>query len=339
MAKVFLTEPINNKGLDLLIEHGFQNVNGTAIDEESVCREAKDCDGILSRNAIISAKVMDSCPNLKVIAVHGVGVDIVDVKAATERKIQVTNAAESNQKSVAEYTIGLILMLAKNSAIYNTGLKAYDLKVRNTMGHNVAGRTLGIIGMGNIGTQVAHMASLGLGMKVVGYSRHISGIEQTSFGVLCGNLQEVIESADFLSLHLPGSPSTKHFIGEKELSFMKQSAYLINTGRGEVVDEKALIEALQTKRIKGAALDVFEGNLPQKDNPLLTMDNVIVTPHTAAFTVEALERMAYQSALGIVEVLENKPLSYPVNRLHDSFEDREEVTTVMDYFRYEFNLK
>ena len=117
---------------------------------------------------------------------------------------------------------------------------------------------------------------------------------------------------------------------------MKKTAYLINTGRGEVVDEKALVQILQEKKIQGAALDVFEGNLPRPDHPLLSMDNVIVTPHTAAFTEEALERMAYQAALGIVEVIEEKPVSYPVNKLHDSFEENEPVKQVMDYFRHEF---
>ena len=128
-------------------------------------------------------------------------------------------------------------------------------------------------------------------------------------------------------------------IGYEQLSEMKESAYLINTGRGEVVNEKDLIRILEEKKIKGAALDVFEGNLPERDNPLLSMDNVIVTPHTAAFTVEALERMAYQAALGIVEVLENKPISYPVNRLHNSFEEGQPVKKVMDYFRHEFGYQ
>ena len=149
-------------------------------------------------------------------------------------------------------------------------------------------------------------------------------------------MKEVITRADYLSLHLPGSAATRHIIGAEQLSWMKPTAYLINTGRGEVVDEAALIDTLQHQRIRGAALDVFEGNLPGPDNPLLSMENVIVTPHTAAFTVEALERMAYQEALGITEVLENKPISYPVNHLNNTFEDGEQVSRVMDYFRYEF---
>lgn len=336
--KVLVTEPIDPAGTDLLKEHGLGIVQGTGIDRQTVIRQAQGCAGILTRNAVLDGEIMDACKDLKVISMHGVGVDCIDVSAATERGIQVTNAASSNNKAVAEYTIGLILMLAKHAVTYNNGLKQYDLSVRNTTGQEVSGKTLGIIGMGNIGSQVAQMAAGGLGMKVIGYNRHISGTETASFGLLCGDMRRVISEADYLTLHVPGNASTHHMIGELQLSWMKTTAYLINTARGTVVDEDALIRALQEKRIAGAALDVFEGNLPQQDNPLLAMPNVIVTPHTAAFTVEALQRMAYQSALGIVEVLEGKPVSFPVNHLHETFEDRDEVRQVMDYFRYEFNI-
>jgi D-3-phosphoglycerate dehydrogenase / 2-oxoglutarate reductase len=314
-------------------------VMGSGIDPETVIREGKDCSGILTRNAHIDARVMDGCPNLKVISMHGVGVDCIDVEAATKRNIQVTNAANSNQRSVAEYTIGLILMLAKKSVDYNNGLKKGNMEVRKEIGSNVSGKTLGIIGMGNIGTQVAKMAAFGLNMKVIGYNRHIEEKEKTDFGYLTADMKEVISQADFLSLHLPGGAGTRHLIGKEELALMKKTAYLINTGRGEVIDEEELIHVLQENRIQGAALDVFEGNLPKRDNPLLSMPQVIVTPHTAAFTKESLERMAYQSALGIVEVIEGKPISYAVNQLHNSFEEDQSVKQVMDYFRHEFGYQ
>ena len=337
--RVLVTESINEKGISLLKEHGCEVIMGTGIDPEIVIREAEGCVGILTRNAHIDGTIMDACPELKVISMHGVGVDCIDVEAATKRGIQVTNAAQSNQSAVAEYTIGLILMLAKHSVDYNNEFKIGNMEVRNELGSNVSGKTLGIIGMGNIGTQVARMASGGLNMKVIGYNRHIDRPVETEFGYLTNDMKEVIEKADFLSLHLPGGDSTRHMIGQEQLSWMKDTAYLINTGRGEVVDEKALIQILDENRIKGAALDVFEGNLPKRDNPLLTMSNVIVTPHTAAFTVEALERMAYQAALGIVEVIEEKPVSYPVNQLHNSFEEGQPVKRVMDYFRHEFGYQ
>lgn len=334
--KVLITEPVNEMGINLLKEHGYEVINGTGIEKETIIKEAQGCQGILTRNGHFTAEIMDALPDLKVISMHGVGVDCIDVEAATERGIQVTNAAESNQGAVAEYTIGLILMLAKGSIDYNNEFKVGNMEVRKRLGENVYGKTLGIIGMGNIGTQVAKIASNGLGMKVIGYNRHIEKDEELSYCTLTPDMKKVIESADYLSLHLPGSSQTNKMIGESQLSWMKPTAYLINTGRGEVIDEAALIKLLQEKKIRGAALDVFEGNLPKRDNPLLSMENVIVTPHTAAFTIEALERMSYQAALGITEVLEEKPISYPVNKLQNSFEDGSQVSMVMDYFRYEF---
>jgi len=186
---------------------------------------------------------------------------------------------------------------------------------------------------------VAQIASFGLNMKVIGYNRRVKGEKQSNYVLLTDNIEKVISSADFLSLHLPGNPSTRHLIGAHELSLMKPEAFLINTGRGEIIDESALIKVLQEHKIMGAALDVFEGNLPKQDNPLLDMEHVIVTPHTASFTMEALERMSYQSALGISEVLEKRPISYPVNNISDSFEDNKGIAAVMNYFRYEFGNK
>lgn len=337
--KILITEAIDNKGIDYLKEQGYELKMGSGITEEMLIKEGADCDGILTRNGNISEKVLKECRKLKVVSMHGVGVDCIDVEAATKLGIQVTNAAESNQSSVAEYAIGLILMLAKKSIHYNNGLKSGDLGVRKLYGSDVSGKTLGIIGMGNIGTQVAHMATFGLNMKVIGYNRRLEENKQTKYALLTNDMDEVIKSADFLSLHLPSSPSTRHIIGERELSLMKSEAFLINTGRGEIIDESALINVLKDHKIMGAALDVFEGNLPKADNPLLHMEHVIVTPHTAAFTTEALERMAYQSALGISEVLENRPVSYPVNKISNSFEENKGITAVMNYYRYEFGNK
>ena len=163
--------------------------------------------------------------------------------------------------------------------------------------------------------EVVDIASKGLGMKVIAYNRHITENKEEEFGYLTPNMKELFANADFISLHLPGSAATHHMINAELIGLMKPTAYLINCGRGEVVDEAALIEALKAHKIQGAALDVVETNLPADDNPLLKMDNVIVTPHTAAFTTEALENMAYQAALGVYETLEGKPVTFPINKL------------------------
>ena len=257
--KVLITEAVSDVGLNFLRENGYELVIGTGPSEATLLKECPDCDGALTRNGKFTAQVFDACPKLKVVSMHGIGVDGIDVDAATVRGIQVCNAAESNQRSVAEYAIGLILMLAKQSVTYHNGLKnGKMMDVRKVYGSDVSGKTLGIIGMGNIGTQVARMAAHGLGMNVIGYSRRITKEQKMDFGVLTPDMKLVISSADYLSLHLPGSGSTQKLLSAEKLSWMKSSAFLINTGRGEVIDESALIQMLQEKRLRGAALDVFE---------------------------------------------------------------------------------
>lgn len=311
---VLLTEPINKVGVELLLQHGCNIKIGTDLSENTIIREAADCDAILTRNAIITERILSSCPRLKVVSMHGVGVNGIDIEASTRLGIQITNAAKSNQSSVAEYTIGLILSLAKHINLYHKELQIGNWNIRQIHGIDLAGKTLGIIGMGQIGTEVAKKAFYGLDMRVIGYKRSLSVPTATDYAVLTPDMEKVIGTSDFLSLHLPATPSTNHLIGKKELSFMKPSAYLINTGRGEVIDEAALTDCLVNNRIAGAAIDVFDGGIPDMANPLLHMPNVIVTPHTAAFTSQALDRMAYQSALGVIETLEQKTVTFPVNR-------------------------
>lgn len=315
--RILITEAINSKGIHLLKSVGYEVVMGSGIEEETLIREAQGCDGILTRNGRFTEHVLESCPDLKVISMHGVGVDCIDVDCATRLNIQITNAANSNQGSVAEYTIGLILNLAKKIPLYNKGLHEGNWGIRSNCGMDVAGKTLGIIGMGHIGKQVAKKAFYGLDMKVIAYKRNIVGRTEHDGIIYTNNMDEVIRSADFLTLHVPYDASTFHMIGDRELHLMKKSAYLINTSRGEVIDEKALIRLLANNEIAGAALDVFEGGTPDMANPLLHMDNVIVSPHTAAFTVQALERMSYQAAQGIVETLEGAPITYPVNTVEN----------------------
>lgn len=312
---VLITEKIDKAGTEYLARRGYEIRTGSGIDERTVMREISGCDAVLTRNAVITEKIMRASSKLKVISVHGVGVDKIDVDAATRLGIQVTNAAGSNKLSVAEYTIGLIVGLAKNIPQYDRELRSGNWGVRNTLlGLDLEGKTLGIVGMGNIGTLVAKKAAAGLGMKVTGFKRHKteSNIENVE---ITDNLEKVIKTADFLSLHIPSSKATRRFIGKRELSLMKPGAYFINTARGDVVDEKALCAALEEKRIAGAAIDVFTGEIPSMDNPLLHMRNVIVTPHAAAFTVESTARMALYAAVGVDEVLSGKNPENPVNKV------------------------
>jgi D-3-phosphoglycerate dehydrogenase len=225
------------------------------------------------------------------------------------------NAKDSNKMTVAEFTIGLIIALSRNVLLYDKELRAGNWKIRQTLGMDLEDRTLGIIGMGAIGSLVAHKAVLGLGMKVIAHKRSLAGFTPMA-GVTCTqNMDEVIGSADFLSLHVPSTPETKALIGRREFGLMKPEAFLINTARGDVVDNKALYEALHEKIIAGAALDVFPGEVIGKSDPLLSLSNVILTPHAAAFTEQSVARMSLYAASGIHEVLSGRVPTRPVNML------------------------
>lgn len=318
--KVLLTEQIDALGKDFLKGNGYEIKILPDILEETVIKEVADCDALITRNAHITEKVIKAGKKLKVIAMHGVGVDIIDVDAATKYGVQVVNAPESNMNSVAEFTIGLIISLGKLYPLYSKELRKGNFQIRKTLGMDLQGKTLGIIGMGNIGSIVAKKAFLGLDMKVIGYKRHIGNTNPMEGIELTEDMEYVLKNSDFVSLHVPLTQSTRKLLGKKELSLMKQNAFLINTARGEVVDNAVLADFLANKRIAGAAIDVFEGEIPSKDNPFLNLDNVIVTPHAAAFTVEAVKRMALHSAMGVHEVLSGKKPTWPVNTIEDEFE-------------------
>lgn len=310
--KVLITENIYEEGKEYLRSRGYEIKMASNISENVLVEEVKDCDAILVRMANITENIMKSGKRLKVISKFGVGVDNIDVKAASSLGIRVTNSPESNKNSVAEYTMGLILGLAKKLVIYDRELRGGNFQIRKHFGMDIEGKTLGIIGVGNIGKLVALKASKGFGMKVIGFKRNtassqIDGMELTE------DLDYVLKNSDFVSLHVPLTEETKGMIGKRELSLMKSEAFLINTARGEVVDEDALLEVLLKNKIAGAAVDVFKGEVPSKDNPLFKLENVIVTPHTAAHTEEAGIRMSVQPAIGIDEVLSGREPSWPVN--------------------------
>lgn len=313
--KVLITEDIEKEGKDYLKNAGYEIKLADSIDEDNLVREVKDYDAILTRVAIISERVLKAGKKLKVIGKFGVGVDTIDVEAATKLGIQVTNSAEANKNTVAEYTIGLVLALAKNFLLYDSELRSGNFGIRATFGMDVQDKVIGIVGAGAIGKLVARKASLGFGMKVIEYRRHIDKLKSGENVEVTNDLDYLLKNSDFVSLHVPLTESTRHMIGKRELSLMKKSAFLINTARGEVVDDKALVYALSSGEIKGAAVDVYAGEVPSKDNPLFKLKNVIVSPHTAAHTREAMVRMSLCPAIGIHEVLSGKKPSWPVNRI------------------------
>lgn len=311
--KVLVTEAIYPEGMAFLADNGYEVKMGSGIAEDVVIREAEECDAILTRNAVISERVMRASPKLKVVAMHGVGVDLIDVPAATRLGIQVVNARDSNKMTVAEFTIGLMVALSRNILLYDKELRRGNWQIRHTLGMDLEGRTLGIVGMGAIGTLVAKKAVQGFSMRVLAYRRNAAGAPAIEGVRYTQNLDEVLRAADFVSLHVPYTPGTKKMIGAREISLMKPGAFFINTARGEVADSQALYEALRDGRLAGAALDVFPGGKPDQSDPLFTLDNVILTPHAAAFSEQSVSRMSLHAALGVHEVLSGQAPTWPVN--------------------------
>lgn len=311
MVKVFVTEPIHEEGLKLLARE-CEIVMGS--DQESVFREAGDCDAILVRTYKITGDFLTKASKVKVVAKHGIGVDNIDVKVATDKGIVVLNAPESNIHSVAEHTLGMIMALTKNFLPADREMRCSGFKNRNAIiGTEIRGKTVGIIGLGKIGLLVAKKMQA-LDVQLIAYDPYAIPSVAKEIGIrLVEDIDEIYSKADVISVHVPLTKATEGMIGIHEFKKMKKNAYFINVSRGPIVREKDLVEALQSGLIKGAALDVFEHEPPLADNLLFALDNVLVSPHNAALTEEALIAMATQAAQGIVDFLNGKHPKYVVN--------------------------
>ena len=312
--KVLIPQDIVAEGKDWLRSRGYEIKMGSGITPEDIARDVVDCSAILARTASFTAQVFEAGKQLRVIGRHGVGYDNIDVAKATELGIWVTYAPESNANSVAEHALGCIIALAHHFVRSDRETRAGNWEMRNKLvGLDLEGKVLGIAGLGKIGRRLAKKATLGLDMKVIGYDPFFTPETFPEFTTPAASWEDFFTSADFISLHMPGGAQTKGIVGKKEFALMKKTAYFINASRGEVVNEADLVEALKNGVIAGAALDVFMQEPPGKDHPLFGLDNVLLTPHNAALTREAMTRMALHAAQGIDEVLSGKRPTWPVN--------------------------
>jgi D-3-phosphoglycerate dehydrogenase len=312
--QVLIPQDVAQPGKDYLRERGHEIKMGSGITAEAIATDVVDCDAILARTAPFPAKVLEAGKKLKVISRHGVGYDNIDVARATELGIWVTFAPESNANTVAEHTIGCILTLARNFIQLDRETRAGNWGIRDKLlGTDLAGKVLGIVGLGKIGRRVAQKASHGLDMKVVSYDPFLKQEQMAEFATSVMSMDDVFSVADFVTLHIPGGASTRGVVGKEMFALMKKTAFFINASRGDVVAEADLIEALRNGAIAGAAIDVYEKEPLQKDNPLMSMSNVLLTPHNASQTRECMIRMALHAAQGIDEVLSGKRPTWPVN--------------------------
>ncbi|MEK7353605.1 MAG: C-terminal binding protein [Chloroflexota bacterium] len=293
------------------VKGGVELVGARPTSEDELISVAKDADAILGGGRFLTPRVMAALPKLKIIQTYSVGYDTLDIDAATANQIIVVNnpALYWCVEEVANHAITLLLTSAKKLVVLNNLVKQGRWgETRQVMAPMapVHGQTLGIIGCGNIGRRVARKAPV-FGLKILGYDPYVDKTLAKEAGItLVKSLPELLRQSDFVTVHALLNEETRHLIGEKEFHQMKPSAYFINTARGAIVDEAALIKALQEKMIAGAGLDVFEKEPMAPDNPLLKMDNVIVVPHTASYSDAALEVQAINPAQEVARVLSGR---------------------------------
>ncbi|MDV2682883.1 hydroxyacid dehydrogenase [Alkalihalophilus lindianensis] len=311
--KVVIAKGVSEVGKAYLLERNYTVIADAT--PERIRDEIKTCDAILARTEVYTPEMLEEANHLKVIAKNGVGYDNFPLEKATERGIYITNAPHSNAVSVAEHTLSLMMALAKNLLISHSNLQIGNFDVRNQIVNcELEGKVLGIIGYGRIGSILANKASNALNMNVICYDPYVNPKAVIPEVKVINQLERVLSRSDFISLHLPLTNETKGLISGRELSVMKKTSFLLNAGRGGLVNEADLFFALKEKIIAGAAIDVFEEEPPAPDHPLLSLDNILVTPHSAALTVEAKDRMALHAAIGIDEVLSGRQPSWPVNQ-------------------------
>ncbi|HYA55678.1 MAG TPA: hydroxyacid dehydrogenase [Nitrososphaerales archaeon] len=293
--KILLAEPlvdsVDGKALKELRQLGEVKVSASSS-EAILSAEISDADVLITRGAPVTKKIIQSARVLKVIGQTGTGTDNIDVPAASERGILVVNAPELNSVSVAEHTFSLILALEKNLQRFDSELRAGNPGIRDVLlreNNEIAGKTIGIIGFGAIGSEVARLAKA-FGMKIIGFDPYISKERFEAASIRRSNLETLLEASDIVTLHVPLGSETRHLIGSRELALMKEGSFLINCSRGGVVDESALAQALDSRHIAGAGIDVFEKEF-DPSNPLFKNPHAIVTPHVAGHTREARVRI------------------------------------------------
>lgn len=295
--------PLHERAIEVLKNAGFEIVYEEYPDETRLLELVGDVEAIVVRSKPkVTRKVIEAAPKLKVIGRAGVGLDNIDLEAAKERGIKVVNSPGASSRSVAELAVALMFSVARKIAFADRKMREGIWAKKQAMGIELEGKTIGVVGFGRIGYEVARIAHA-LGMKVLLYDPYPNEERAKEVGGTFASLEDLLRESDVVTLHVPLIDATYHLINEERLKLMKPTAILINAARGAVVDTGALVKALQEGWIAGAGLDVFEEEPLPKDHPLTKLDNVVLTPHIGASTVEAQMRAGVQVAEQIVEAL------------------------------------
>lgn len=312
--RVLVSDSMSDAGLAPLQAASNLDVDViTGQPQEKLIQIIGSYDALLVRSATkVTAEIIQAGKRLRVIARAGVGVDNIDVEAATQAGVIVVNAPTGNVVAAAEHTVAMLMAVARNVPQADAHVRGGQWKRDRFMGVEVRGKVLGTVGLGRVAQEVVRRAQ-GLGMQVMAYDPYVTAEYALQRGVTLTDLDSLVEQADFITLHVPLTPQTRHLIGRERLAHMKPTARLINVARGGVVDEHALAEAVTAGRLAGAALDVFENEPLEADSPLRAVPNIILTPHLGGSTIEAQEKVAEDVALQVLDVLNDRPARYAVN--------------------------
>ena len=282
---------------------GAELILAQVREEEDLIRACKEADGLVNQYSLLTRRVFENLPKCKVVARYGVGVDSVDLRAATDLGIVVANVPNYCVDEVANQTIAMMLALMRKVAFFDQKVKSgqWDFRQGRPI-HRLKGKTMGLVGSGRIGLEAAKRIAA-FGVNVIAFDPYIKKAPE---GVELKDLDTVLKESDFVSIHCPLNDSTRHLIGEREFKKMEKKPFLINTSRGPIIDEKALIQALREGLISGAGLDVLENEPPDSQNPLLKMDNVILSPHIGYYSEESISELKRRTAEGVSSVLLGK---------------------------------
>jgi D-3-phosphoglycerate dehydrogenase len=334
MPRVLICDKLGAPGLDLLRQAGIDIDERPGLTGAALQEALRAADGVIVRSETrLTAELLEEPGRLRAIVRAGVGVDTIDVGAATRRGILVMNTPGGNTVSTAEHTITLLLSLARHIPAAHASLHAGKWERGKLVGTQLAGKTLGVIGLGRVGREVARRAA-GLDMKVLGYDPFLASSGAAQLGIeVASDLQQLLPRVDFLTVHTPLTDQTRDLLGARELALLPRGARVVNCARGGIINEEALAEALKSGQVAGAALDVFVQEPPPAEHPLLKLPNVVATPHLGASTVEAQASVAREAAQLLIDYLTRGVIGFAVNMAAVDRAELDELRLYVDLAR------
>jgi D-3-phosphoglycerate dehydrogenase len=334
MPRVFISDKLESGGIGLLEQAGLEVDNRPGLSGEALQEAMRGADGMIVRSGTkVTAELLETPGKLKAVVRAGVGVDNIDVAAATRKGILVMNTPGGNTFSTAEHTVTLMMSLARHLPSADASLHAGKWERNKFLGTQLAGKTLGVVGLGRVGREVARRAA-GLDMKIIGYDPFLAPDRAGQLGIESApDLDSLLKRCDFLTVHTTLTPETTNLIGARELGLLRKGSRVINCARGGIINEQALAEVLKSGHLAGAALDVFVQEPPPADHPLLKLPGVVVTPHLGASTVEAQESVALEAAQLLIDFLTRGAIQFAVNMAPVDRAELQEIKLYVDMAR------